>query len=105
MGSLSRNAGDAIADVLAERVLSGEYAADDRLPSERQLAVEFGASRPMVREALRSLVERGLSRGPCVLRTGTGLLLYRVVGEPVPGCFAAVVCPGSARDTRHGWGR
>jgi len=60
MGSLSRNAGDAIADVLAERVLSGEYAAGDRLPSERQLAVEFGASRPMVREALRSLVERGL---------------------------------------------
>jgi GntR family transcriptional regulator, transcriptional repressor for pyruvate dehydrogenase complex len=60
IGSLSRNAGDAIADVLAERVLSGEYAAEDRLPSERQLAVEFGASRPMVREALRSLVERGL---------------------------------------------
>src|SRR6476646_4817041 len=60
MGSLSRNAGDAIADVLAERVISGEYAAEDRLPSERQLAVEFGASRPMVREALRSLIERGL---------------------------------------------
>ena len=60
MGSLSRNAGDAIADVLAERVISGQYAAEDRLPSERQLAVEFGASRPMVREALRSLVERGL---------------------------------------------
>jgi len=56
----SRNAGDAIADVLAERIVAGEYAPEDRLPSERQLAVEFGASRPMVREALRSLVERGL---------------------------------------------
>ena len=49
-----------IASALAERVLSGELGADDRLPSERHLAVEFGASRQVVREALRSLVERGL---------------------------------------------
>jgi len=56
----SRNSGDAIASALAERVLSGELAAGDRLPSERRLALEFGASRPMVREALRSLIERGL---------------------------------------------
>ena len=40
--------------------MTGELAPEDRLPSERQLSVEFGASRPMVREALRSLVERGL---------------------------------------------
>jgi GntR family transcriptional repressor for pyruvate dehydrogenase complex len=60
IGDSSRNAGDSIANALAERILSGELAADQRLPSERRLAVEFGASRPMVREALRSLVERGL---------------------------------------------
>lgn len=60
IGDPSRNAGDAIASALAERVLSGDLAADDRLPSERRLAVEFGASRPIVREALRSLIERGL---------------------------------------------
>ena len=56
----SRNSVDAIASVLAERVLSGELATGDRLASERHLALEFGASRPMVREALRSLIERGL---------------------------------------------
>jgi len=56
----SRNSSDAIASALAERVLSGQLAADDRLPSERHLALEFRASRPMVREALRSLIERGL---------------------------------------------
>jgi GntR family transcriptional repressor for pyruvate dehydrogenase complex len=60
VADLSRNSGDAIASVLAERILSGDLAADDRLPSERRLAIEFGASRPMVREALRSLIERGL---------------------------------------------
>jgi GntR family transcriptional regulator, transcriptional repressor for pyruvate dehydrogenase complex len=54
------NAGDVIAGALAEQVLSGEIAAGERLPSERRLATGFGASRPMVREALRSLVERGL---------------------------------------------
>ena len=53
-------AGDALASTLAGRVLSGELPADERLPSERQLAREFGVSRPVVREALRSLVERRL---------------------------------------------
>lgn len=56
----SRHSRDAIAEALAERVFSGELAPDERLPSERRLAQEFGASRPMVREALRSLMERGL---------------------------------------------
>ena len=56
----SRSSGDAVASTLAERVLSGELVANERLPSERQLALEFGVSRPIVREALRSLVERRL---------------------------------------------
>lgn len=56
----TRHSGDAIAEALAGRILSGELAPGDRLPSERQLAVAYGASRPMVREALRSLIERGL---------------------------------------------
>jgi DNA-binding FadR family transcriptional regulator len=58
----SRTSGDTIAGILAERVLSGELAADERLPPERQLALEFGASRPIIREALRALVERRLIR-------------------------------------------
>ena len=71
-----RTSTDAITNALAERVLSGELAADERLPSERQLALEFGVSRPIVREALRSLVERRLidvepSRGAFV-RGNTG---------------------------------
>ena len=56
----ARTSGDQIASVLAERVLSGELAPNERLPAERQLAVEFGVSRPIIREALRALVERGL---------------------------------------------
>jgi GntR family transcriptional repressor for pyruvate dehydrogenase complex len=71
-----RTSGDAIASTIAERVLSGELAPNERLPPERQLAVEFGVSRPVIREALRALVERGLidvepSRGAFV-RTDIG---------------------------------
>ncbi len=57
-----RTSSDGIVAALADRELSGTLVAGDRLPSERQLALEFGASRPMVREALRSLTERGLVR-------------------------------------------
>jgi GntR family transcriptional repressor for pyruvate dehydrogenase complex len=71
-----RNSSDTIANTIAERVLSGELAPNDRLPPERQLAAEFGVSRPLIREALRALVERGLidvepSRGAFV-RDDTG---------------------------------
>src|SRR5258705_1211144 len=62
LAAVPRTSSDGIVAAIAERVLSGALVAGDRLPSERQLALEFGASRPMVREALRSLTERGLIR-------------------------------------------
>jgi GntR family transcriptional regulator, transcriptional repressor for pyruvate dehydrogenase complex len=40
---------------LLEAIRSQTYKIGDRLPSERQLASEFGVSRPVVREALRML--------------------------------------------------
>src|SRR5215218_9671784 len=51
--------GELAADLEA-RICSGELLAGTRLPSERQLAERYGVSRPIVREALRTLVERGL---------------------------------------------
>jgi DNA-binding FadR family transcriptional regulator len=49
-----------LATHLEAQVCSGALPAGARLPSERQLAERYGVSRPIVREALRSLVERGL---------------------------------------------
>jgi GntR family transcriptional repressor for pyruvate dehydrogenase complex len=40
-------------------IIEGTWSPGDKLPSERALAEEYGLSRPLVREALRGLEERG----------------------------------------------
>ncbi|MFB9630941.1 FadR/GntR family transcriptional regulator [Nonomuraea helvata] len=50
----------ALIAVLENRILMGHWAAGVRLPSERDLATEFAVSRPVIREVLRALQERGL---------------------------------------------
>jgi GntR family transcriptional repressor for pyruvate dehydrogenase complex len=51
---------DAVAGYLETEIVSGRFAPGARLPSERQLAEELQVSRPIVREAMRALVERNL---------------------------------------------
>lgn len=46
-----------VSERLLGRIVDGAYAAGSRLPSERDLAQELGASRVAVREALRRLAE------------------------------------------------
>lgn len=46
------------ADILAQ-IGENALAADARLPTEKELATQFGVSRPIVREALRRLREEG----------------------------------------------
>ena len=73
----SQTSSVALAGILAERILSGQLAPDTRLPSERQLAQEFGVSRPVVREALRALVERRL----IVVEAARGAFVRRDAGS------------------------
>lgn len=49
-----------IAAVVRTDILRGRYDQGDRLPSERELAVRFSASRGAVREALSQLAQQGL---------------------------------------------
>lgn len=51
---------DELAQELENDIVSGRQDVGSKLPSERQLADRFGVSRPVVREALRTLVERRL---------------------------------------------
>ncbi|GAB2869878.1 GntR family transcriptional regulator [Streptomyces deserti] len=49
-----------IADILRERIRAGELKAGERLPTQAELAEEFGVERGAVRQALRALQEDGL---------------------------------------------
>jgi GntR family transcriptional repressor for pyruvate dehydrogenase complex len=51
---------DVVYDKLNRAIKSGAYGADERLPTEHDLAAEFQVSRPVIREALRRLREHGL---------------------------------------------
>jgi DNA-binding FadR family transcriptional regulator len=49
-----------VLDRLLARITSGEYAAGDQLPSERQLMEMFQVGRPAIREAMQTLSHMGL---------------------------------------------
>ncbi|WP_246184827.1 FadR/GntR family transcriptional regulator [Paracoccus aestuariivivens] len=63
-----KNATEAVFEDLRGAILSGQIPVGSRLPSEEKLAVSYGVSRPMIREAMRSLQTLGLTRS----RTGSG---------------------------------
>ena len=49
-----------LAERLANAIRAGEFAPGERIPSEPQLAAEYGIGRPTVRQALDALVRQGL---------------------------------------------
>jgi DNA-binding FadR family transcriptional regulator len=55
-----KRAYEEVAAELEVLIRSGHFAVGERLPSERQLAAEFGVSRPTIRVALGHLEARGL---------------------------------------------
>ena len=68
------NLSQQIADQLEEWILSSPRGkVDTKLPSEQRLATRYGVSRPVIREALKMLQERGL----LTLRNGLGAFVTR----------------------------
>jgi GntR family transcriptional repressor for pyruvate dehydrogenase complex len=49
-----------IVEQIEERIVNGELKVGDQLPAERDLAIQFGVSRTAVREAVKSLRQKGL---------------------------------------------
>lgn len=106
-----RNLADGIYERLENAIKSGAYAADERLPTEFDLAAEFQVSRPVVREALQRLRDHGLvysrrGAGSFVRQTGVRQPLgfgplesiaglqrcyeFRLTMEPVAAATAAL---------------
>ena len=71
-----------------DKLLSGELKAGDRLLAERELALALGVSRPVLREALRSLAMLGLLD----IRHGRGAFVRAadasVLGQALTLCLA-----------------
>jgi GntR family transcriptional repressor for pyruvate dehydrogenase complex len=71
-----------LARALFLELVNGTYAVGDRLPAERELAVEHQVSRPTVREAIIALEVQGLIE----VRVGSGAYVRRLPGaEDAPG--------------------
>ncbi|WP_184357855.1 FadR/GntR family transcriptional regulator [Rhizobium sp. BK602] len=73
-----KNAAEAVFDDIRSAIISGQLAVGIRLPSEAQLAERYGVSRPIVREALRSLQTLGLTQ----TRTGSGTYVVTAKTSP-----------------------
>ena len=72
----------ALARTLIADLAGGKYSIGDRLPAERELALEHDVSRPTVREAIIALEVQGLVE----VRVGSGAYVRCLPGkEEVPG--------------------
>ena len=86
---------DIVQDIQS-RVLSGEWVQGSQLPSERELAIEYGVSRPVIREALAGLVELGFIE----IHPGRGSFVRGVKIDDLSGSLtrAATLTRITARD-------
>jgi GntR family transcriptional repressor for pyruvate dehydrogenase complex len=75
-----------VADQLRAAILDGRLAGGEELPTERELAESFGASRASVREALRALQAQGL-----IVVGGTAPARAVVAGPHDPAARDALV--------------
>jgi DNA-binding FadR family transcriptional regulator len=81
----SQPAIDAVFEQLLANIVGGKYPAGARLPAERELSRQLGASRPTLREALRRLGEWSLVEP----RRGSGIVVrpYRDWSIEVIGAY------------------
>jgi len=85
-----------IVNNLQWKILSGEWGPGTQLPSERELAVDYSVSRPVIREALAGLVELGFIE----IHPGRGSFVREVKVDDLSNSLtrAATLANTTARD-------
>jgi len=68
-----------IVQQIEESVVGGTLKDGDKLPAERELALQFGVSRTAVREAIKALQEKGLVEA----QPGRGTFITRNTSNPI----------------------
>jgi DNA-binding FadR family transcriptional regulator len=90
-----RKAYEEVADRIRERIFTAAVKTGERLPTERELAVQFGVSRLVVREAIRALELSGLlevKKGP-----KGGIFIIEDHQRPITDSIANLLGRGDAR--------
>lgn len=77
-----------ISEQLEKQIRADVYAAGEKLPSERELAQQYGVSRNVVREALRTLSEKGLVD----IRMGKGTYIPAHRDEQIAARLGDAIC-------------
>lgn len=85
-----------VAEQLRELIDTGEFAVGTRLPTERELALQLGVSRPTVREALIALEVDGRVR----IRVGSGIYVLPQPAHAPLAIAAAVAGPFEILEAR-----
>lgn len=89
-----RKAYQEVGEEIRAQILSGRLKLHQRLPTERDLALQFGVSRVVVREAVRALKLTGLlsvKKGP-----RGGICVARDYGRPINESIANLLAVGEA---------
>src|SRR5947209_17409425 len=86
-----------IAAQIEQRILSGELRSGDRLPTERALAEQFRASRTAVREAMKTLEQKGLVN----MRPGRGTIVIDGTSQAMRHSLGRMLQVGLAGNSMH----
>lgn len=85
-----------IVDQIQRRILAGELKVGDHLPSERELAEQFQVSRTAVREAVKTLSEKGLVQ----VFPGKGTFVTNGTSQALRQSLGMMMKIGQAEGTR-----
>jgi len=86
-----------IAEQIEKRILSGELHRGDRLPTERELSEQFHASRTAVREAMKTLAQKGLVD----MRPGRGTIVIDGTSQAMRDSLGLMMKIGQAGDSTN----
>jgi GntR family transcriptional repressor for pyruvate dehydrogenase complex len=84
-----------IVDQVVKSILGGELKPGDKLPAERELAEQFNVSRTAIREAVKTLTQKGLVE----VRPGRGTFVTNGTSSVVRHSIGLMVKIESARST------
>jgi GntR family transcriptional regulator, transcriptional repressor for pyruvate dehydrogenase complex len=86
-----------IAEQIEQRILSGELRSGDRLPTERELGEQFQASRTAVREAMKTLAQKGLVN----MRPGRGTIVIDATSQAMQHSLGLMMKVGQEFNLEH----